>query len=262
MLRNLTINLGLRYELDLPPYDTEGRIGGFDPAFYRPRMEVEDGFPVGPPVGGIVMAGNALPQYDLPGVPRVGKRILKSVDPNNFGPRLGLAWSPLNSDRLVLRGGYGIFYSRPSFIYLGLDFFAPRFISRLCPLDKPLPTLSRMPFPRTNFPFCSLAFRSLPPSWTATTGPLTFSSSTPASNMNWLGTQLFKLLMWAPGESGCFDNWPSTRRALPARTIPSSTRLRAKPSRSTPMTMHPCAHRSRARRPVLQSQSDQRTIHL
>jgi hypothetical protein len=125
--RKLTINLGLRYELDLPPYDTEGRIGGFDPALYRPRMEVEDGFPVGPPVGGIVMAGNALPQYDLPDVPKVGKHILKSVDPNNFGPRLGLAWSPLNSDRLVLRGGYGIFYSRPSFIYLGLDFFAPPF---------------------------------------------------------------------------------------------------------------------------------------
>ena len=125
--RKLTVNLGLRYELDLPPYDTEGRIGGFDPALYRPRMEVQDGFPVGPPVGGIVMAGNALPEYDLPGVPKVGKRILKSVDPNNFGPRLGLAWSPLNSDRLVLRGGYGIFYSRPSFIYLGLDFFAPPF---------------------------------------------------------------------------------------------------------------------------------------
>ncbi len=126
--RKLTVNLALRYELDLPPYDTEGRIGGFDPALYRPRMEVdENGFPVGPPVGGIVMAGNALPQYDLPGVPKVGKRILKSVDPNNFGPRLGLAWSPLNSDRLALRGGYGIFYSRPSFIYLGLDFFAAPF---------------------------------------------------------------------------------------------------------------------------------------
>jgi Carboxypeptidase regulatory-like domain/TonB-dependent Receptor Plug Domain len=59
--RKLTMNLGLRYELDLPPYDTEGRIGGFDPSLYQPRMEVDaNGFPVGPPVGGIVMAGNAL----------------------------------------------------------------------------------------------------------------------------------------------------------------------------------------------------------
>jgi hypothetical protein len=126
--RKLTINLGLRYELDLPPYDTEGRIGGFDPGLYRPRMEVgANGFPVGPPAGGIVIAGNVIPRYDLSDVPKVGKRILKSVDPNNFGPRLGLAWSPLNSERLVLRGGYGIFYARPSFIYLGLDFFAPPF---------------------------------------------------------------------------------------------------------------------------------------
>ena len=126
--RSWTVNLGLRYELDLPPYDTEGRIGGFDPSLYQPRMEVDaNGFPIGPPVAGIVMAGNALAQYHLPGIPLVGKRILKSVDPNNFGPRVGVAWSPLNSDRLVLRGGYGVFYSRPSFIYLGLNYFAPPF---------------------------------------------------------------------------------------------------------------------------------------
>ena len=44
--RKLTLNLGLRYGLDLPPHDTKGRIGGFDPALYRPRMEVDaGGFP-------------------------------------------------------------------------------------------------------------------------------------------------------------------------------------------------------------------------
>jgi len=125
--QKLTVNLGLRYELDLPPYDTKGRIGGFDPALYKPRLEVQDGYPLGPPVGGIVMAGNAIPQYDLAGVPKVTNSVLKSIDPNNLGPRVGFAWSPLNKSRLVVRGGYGIFYSRPSFIYLGLDFFAPPF---------------------------------------------------------------------------------------------------------------------------------------
>ena len=123
-----TLDLGLRYELDLPPYDSQGRIGGFDPALYRPLLEVDsNGFPLGPPIGGIVEAGNAPPQYSLPGVSRVGKRMVKSIDPNNLGPRIGLAWSPLNSGRLAIRAGYGIFYSRPSFFYLALGYFAPPF---------------------------------------------------------------------------------------------------------------------------------------
>jgi len=32
------------------------------------------------------------------------------LDRNNFAPRLGFAWSPLRAQRLVLRGGYGLFY--------------------------------------------------------------------------------------------------------------------------------------------------------
>jgi len=124
----VTLNLGLRYELDLPPYDSHGRIGGFDPALYQPRVQVDsNGYPVGPPAMGIVQAGNGPPQYSLPGVLRVGKRIVKSVDPNNFGARIGLAWSPLRSGRLALRSGYGVFYSRSSFSYLALGYFAPPF---------------------------------------------------------------------------------------------------------------------------------------
>ena len=125
---NLTLNLGLRYELDPPPYESQGRIGGFDPALYKPLMQVDgNGFPAGPPAAGIIEAGNALPQYSLPGATRVSKRLLNSVDPNNFGPRIGLAWSPLSSGRLAIRAGYGIYYSRPSFFYLALEYFAPPF---------------------------------------------------------------------------------------------------------------------------------------
>src|SRR5216683_4173157 len=124
----LTLNLGLRYELDPPPYDSQGRIGGFDPGLYRPQMAVDsNGFPLGPPAAGIIEAGNALSRYSLSGVSRVGKRMLNSVDPNNFGPRVGLAWSPLSSGRLAIRAGYGIFYARPSFFYLALGYFAPPF---------------------------------------------------------------------------------------------------------------------------------------
>ncbi len=124
--RRLTLNLGWRYELDLPPTETRGGMSTFDPALYKPGMEVDSsGAPVGPPVGGFVQAGNVIPQWDLPEAPNVGKRLLRSVDPNNLAPRIGFAYSPLESGRLVVRGGYGIFYSRPSTSYIGTSINAP-----------------------------------------------------------------------------------------------------------------------------------------
>ena len=120
----LTLNLGLRYELDLPAYEKRGLLSTFDPALYVPRMQVDGaGVPVGPPVGGFVQAGNVIPQYDLANVPNVSKRILTSLDPNNFAPRFGFAYAA--SDSLVVRGGYGIFYSRPSTAYIGTAINAP-----------------------------------------------------------------------------------------------------------------------------------------
>jgi hypothetical protein len=149
----LTVNFGLRYELDLPPYDSRGRIGGFDPALYQPRLQVDaDGFPVGPPAMGVVEAGNGPPQYSLPGVLRVGKRIVKSVDPNNFGPRIGLAWSPLNSGRLAVRTGYGVFYSRSSLSYLALGYFAPPFFQDSDTSGQPFSAPFATAPPDSSFP--------------------------------------------------------------------------------------------------------------
>src|SRR5437660_7623902 len=103
----------------MPAYDTRGRLSTFDPSLYKPRLAVDNsGNPIGPPIGGFVQAGNVIAQYDLADVPNVGKRIVRSIDPNNFAPRIGFAYSPLDSGRLVVRGGYGIFYSRISFLYL------------------------------------------------------------------------------------------------------------------------------------------------
>lgn len=40
-------------------------------------------------------------------------------DLNNFAPRVGFAWKPTESDRFVVRGGYGLFYGRTPSIALG-----------------------------------------------------------------------------------------------------------------------------------------------
>ncbi len=125
----LTVNLGLRYELDLPVYDTRGRLTTFDPALYAPRQLVVNGVPAGPPVGGFVQEENVVPSFDLPGIPKVGKGLLRSIDPNNLAPRIGFAYSPLGSGRLAVRGGYGIFYSRATFQYASLvGIFPPSYV--------------------------------------------------------------------------------------------------------------------------------------
>jgi len=143
----LTLNLGLRYELALPPYDTRGRLANFDPALYKPQVG-STGNPVGPPLGGFVQAGNVIAQYNLPDLPKVDRRMLNSIDPNNFGPRLGFAYSPRSSGRLVVRGGYGIFYSRYSYSHV--------FTSTRIP---PNYILGR----RTNAPFADPFFATPPP---------------------------------------------------------------------------------------------------
>jgi hypothetical protein len=122
----LTLHVGLRYELNLPPYETRGALATFDPALYRPRIEVDaSGDPVGPPAGGFVQAGNVIPQYDLANVPNVGRRVFTSVDPNNLGPRVGFAYSPFDAGRLILRAGAGTYYSRPSTVHVNNTINAP-----------------------------------------------------------------------------------------------------------------------------------------
>jgi hypothetical protein len=154
--RKLNLNLGLRYEFDPPGYEQQGRIGGFDPSFYLPPTQIDqNGFPLGPPARGIVMAGNASSGINIPGVTRVGNRILKSDDPDDFGPRVGLAWSPLDSGRLAFRAGYGVFISRPSLLYLALNFAEPPFyqISTFAgqPFADPFPGAP----PNSSFPLVS-----------------------------------------------------------------------------------------------------------
>jgi hypothetical protein len=79
----LTLNYGLRYDLEIPPKFT-------------------------PP------QGLALPAYDLLGLEK-GIQTAK----HNFQPRIGLAWDPKGDGKMVVRASYGIFFDHP---LLGLYF--------------------------------------------------------------------------------------------------------------------------------------------
>jgi hypothetical protein len=82
----LTLNLGLRYELSSPMFDTKDRMTTLDlsalPSFR------------------VVRAGEAGGSWS--------SRALVNTDTNNWAPRLGLAWQPVNG--WSVRGAAGIFY--------------------------------------------------------------------------------------------------------------------------------------------------------
>ena len=87
----LSLTLGLRYELLPPPIELRDHIVNLDVAQW---------FTAVAPV--------------LPGEtgPFSGRfpRALIQTDANNLAPRVGFAWRPGKQRRLILRGGYGLFY--------------------------------------------------------------------------------------------------------------------------------------------------------
>ncbi len=100
---NLTLNLGLRWEYSTPWYDTQGKIQSIIPG------EQSVLFPLSPK--GFVYPGD-------PGVPKT----LTPTRYKNFGPRVGLAYSPSFSDgalgkifggpgKTSIRASFGIYYT-------------------------------------------------------------------------------------------------------------------------------------------------------
>jgi Carboxypeptidase regulatory-like domain/TonB dependent receptor len=93
----LTLNLGVRYELNTVLKENNNLLGNFDPTL------------------GMVQVGKQIPS-------------LYNGDHNNFAPRVGFAWDIRGNGKTVVRGGGGIMYeqiAQQSFMALGNLLGAP-----------------------------------------------------------------------------------------------------------------------------------------
>ena len=88
---NLSLNLGLRYQLDGVPYEQNANFSNLlaDPSSFEPGQDVVMSI-VGPGTG----------------------HSLYRQDYSNIEPRVGLSWDPWRDGKTAIRGGFGIFHDR------------------------------------------------------------------------------------------------------------------------------------------------------
>jgi hypothetical protein len=129
--RKLSLNLGLRYELFMWPTEKDGRIGNFDFANFQSCFSPSGGTNAlcDSPAPGFLVPANVRPtglanvDAAIDATAKAGNNhTLNGQDRNNFAPRIGFAYSPLESSRLVVRGGFGFFYDRPSASFINTVF--------------------------------------------------------------------------------------------------------------------------------------------
>ncbi len=85
----LTLNVGLRYDLQSPPVERHNQYSNFEPFLPNPETGMS---------GMMKYAGAGWPRHFV------------EMDKNDFGPRIGFAYALTRDNKTVVRGGYGLIY--------------------------------------------------------------------------------------------------------------------------------------------------------
>jgi hypothetical protein len=115
----VALNLGIRYELNAPPYDADDRMRILDLSSFQ------------------------LQQVGANGVSRSGLR----GDVNDIAPRAGVSWDMTGRGVWILRGGYGIFYDSGTLIENSALYFNPPYFSLQLFFPGAQPLTLADPFP-------------------------------------------------------------------------------------------------------------------
>ena len=102
----LTLNLGLRWDYFGPPHNFKSNVDSNfyfgSPATPIPGTHTNPFFPVDNPFYAAEATGSF----------QVRNSSIWNKDLNNFGPRIGFAWDTFGTQKVVVRGAFGIFYDR------------------------------------------------------------------------------------------------------------------------------------------------------
>lgn len=107
--KNLTLNIGVRWDYRNTPYETNNKL------FWIDSQNADGGLCFANPAlltNGVAPVGNGFYRY-------CGRNNPKDPSKSPFAPRLGFAYRPFGDNRTVVRGGYGVFFD--SFLTREMD---------------------------------------------------------------------------------------------------------------------------------------------
>jgi hypothetical protein len=101
---NLTLNLGLRYEMVTVPTEVQGKLVNL--------LNITDQFHH--------CATTPPPPFDPTQCPPLGGPLFRNPTLHNFEPRVGFSWDPFHNGKTAVRGGFGMFDMLPMTYQLNL----------------------------------------------------------------------------------------------------------------------------------------------